>query len=128
MIFLKSPNLERAIFFCLKEILLFYVVIPAEGLEVKRLAVFSAVAKLAMIGPVDWEAENGEEIDSGWGTNHKTIPGEPQPDFLLSTGPGVRYTLDPYFSARLDWGIKLHQQAVFTGGGSMLHFNATFSY
>ncbi|HSX26572.1 MAG TPA: ShlB/FhaC/HecB family hemolysin secretion/activation protein [Chlamydiales bacterium] len=67
-------------------------------------------------------------IDSGWGTNHKTIPGEPQPDYLLSTGPGVRYTLDPYFSARLDWGIKLHQQAVFTGGGSMLHFNTTFSY
>ncbi|PIS02647.1 MAG: hypothetical protein COT85_04215 [Chlamydiae bacterium CG10_big_fil_rev_8_21_14_0_10_42_34] len=67
-------------------------------------------------------------MDFGWGVNHNLLPGEPKSDFLLGTGPGIRYNLNPYVSASLDWGIKLHQQDLFIGGGSMLYFNVLMSY
>ncbi|MDE3046454.1 MAG: hypothetical protein KGJ02_07410, partial [Verrucomicrobiota bacterium] len=67
-------------------------------------------------------------IDYGVGTNNNLLPGEPNYDYLFSTGPGIRYTLDPYISARLDWGIKLHNSAIFQGGWSMIHFSGTVSY
>ncbi len=71
-------------------------------------------------------------FDYGFGTNHGIAPGEASPIFLMSAGPGIRYTMDPYFSARLDWGWKLHTESHatqnFTGGKSMVHFSTTFSY
>ena len=43
------------------------------------------------------------DIGSVW--NHK---GEiPSPSILASIGLGLRWQLDPYFSARLDWGVPL---------------------
>ena len=67
-------------------------------------------------------------LDYGVGTNNTTLPGEPNYDYLFSIGPGVRYTLDPYIAARLDWGVKLHNAALFSGGWSMIHFSGTISY
>lgn len=67
-------------------------------------------------------------IDYGWGCNNNTIETVPTYDYLLGVGPGLRYTLDPYLSLRLDWGFKLHQQAIFTGGASEIHFNVNLSY
>jgi hemolysin activation/secretion protein len=67
-------------------------------------------------------------LDYGWGINLDPIPQNQIADFLIGIGPGVRYTLEPYLTARLDWGIRLHNKAAFAGGTSMLHFNATASY
>jgi hemolysin activation/secretion protein len=67
-------------------------------------------------------------IDYGWGSNRTSLAGEPSPEYLLGAGPGIRYTLDPYLAARLDWGIKLHKKEIFTGGDSEVHFSVTLSY
>jgi hemolysin activation/secretion protein len=67
-------------------------------------------------------------IDFGWGHDKTPVSEEPNNDYLMSIGPGLRYVLDPYISARFDWGIKLHQGSVFTGGGSMVHFSMIAGY
>lgn len=67
-------------------------------------------------------------VDFGWGRSHIPLPGEPKIDYLIGIGPGLRYAMPPYLSARLDWGIKLHQQAIFGGGESMVHFNVTAGF
>lgn len=67
-------------------------------------------------------------LDSGWGVNIDTIPGTRKVNYLMGVGPGARYTLEPYLTARLDWGIRLHNQASFPGNWSRLHFNVTASY
>ncbi len=67
-------------------------------------------------------------LDFGYGNDYTQIPGIPSKDYLAGTGPGFRYTLDPYITTRLDWGFKLHNQAFFTGGETMLHFSFIASY
>lgn len=67
-------------------------------------------------------------FDYGWGINIDTIPGEQKADFLVGTGPGVRYTFEPYLTARLDWGFRLHNKESFRGSSNMLHFNVTGSF
>ena len=67
-------------------------------------------------------------FDSGIGTNHTRFPNEPKVEYLMGAGPGLRYTLDPYLSLRLDWGVKLHQKVFFEGARSKLHFSAVVSY
>jgi hemolysin activation/secretion protein len=68
-------------------------------------------------------------IDYGYGKNHNLFEGEPLSAYLLSIGPGVRYTFDPYLAIRADYGVKLHHLAYaddFEAGE--LHFSVTASY
>ncbi|MGE0198320.1 MAG: ShlB/FhaC/HecB family hemolysin secretion/activation protein [Simkaniaceae bacterium] len=67
-------------------------------------------------------------LDYGWARYKKTIPFESKSQYLLGVGPGLRYTLEPYLTARLDWGIKLHKQARYGGGDTMVHFSVTGSF
>jgi hemolysin activation/secretion protein len=53
--------------------------------------------------------------------------GEPQWQHLMGVGPGLRYKITDYFSARLDWGFRL-DKTVFSGYGSKLHFGLMGSY
>ncbi len=62
-------------------------------------------------------------LDFGYGRDHNRIPGSPTGDYLLGAGPGLRYTLNPWLTTRLDWGVKLHREAIFTGGNTMVHFS-----
>lgn len=62
-------------------------------------------------------------IDYGYGRDHTAIPGEKKKDHLLGIGPGVRYTLDPWITARLDLGVKMHRESTFTGGSAMWYFS-----
>ena len=66
-------------------------------------------------------------LDWGYGSDHNAIPGDAKGDFLLGTGPGVRYTLNPWLTSRFDWGIKLHRKPIFTGGESMVHFSVNMN-
>lgn len=67
-------------------------------------------------------------LDYGWGIDIDTLPGEKKSNYLLGTGPGLRYTIEPYLTVRFDWGIKLHKEAGYGGGNTMIHFNITASY
>lgn len=67
-------------------------------------------------------------VDYGVGRNKYPLPGEASPSWLLSAGPGARYTIDPYVAIRVDWGWKLHKKPSYTGGGSMVQFSSTISY
>jgi len=66
-------------------------------------------------------------LDYGLGFDHKKLPGEKKNNYLLGTGPGIRYVFENHFSARLDWGIKIHRSD-FTGGWSMVHFSVIGSF
>ena len=66
--------------------------------------------------------------DYGYGRDHDGIPGIPKNEWLMGVGPGFRYTVDPYLTARVDIGWKIHNEAEFRGGGSEVHFSVVASY
>lgn len=55
-------------------------------------------------------------------------PKIPKFEYLMSTGPGFRYTINSYLSARLDWGIKLHRTPFSEGARSKFHFGFILNY
>lgn len=61
-------------------------------------------------------------VDYGYGRNHTALPGEPKSNHLLGVGPGMRYTINPWLTARLDLGFKLEKQPTFTAGNAVWHF------
>lgn len=67
-------------------------------------------------------------VDGGYGRDKVSVPFINPNEYLIGVGPGVRYSLGPYLNARVDWGIKLHQQKEFTGGSSMVYFSVVGSY
>lgn len=73
-------------------------------------------------------------LDYGYGRNQFTYanktsaPSEPKNVWLMGVGPGFRYTWDPYFTARLDWGFKLHKGPVIGTSRNAVHFSLTASY
>ncbi len=67
-------------------------------------------------------------IDYGYGGNHTPIIGEEKHDYLMGMGPAVRYLIDPWITARLDLGFKIHNEPQFTGGKAMWHFSFIGSY
>jgi hemolysin activation/secretion protein len=89
-----------------------------------KLPMFSAIRKLKMRDTIYFLLFS----DTGYGSNHNLLPGEPNSDYLSSAGLGIRYAYHPYVNAGLDWGIKLHQGGLFIGGGSMVNFNMNVSY
>lgn len=66
-------------------------------------------------------------LDYGLAANHHAVPGEPSFAYLLGAGPGLRYSLGHYLTARIDWGIKIHRDH-FPGGWSMVHFSMVGSF
>ncbi len=67
-------------------------------------------------------------VDYATGSNHKTIPDEKEFTFLLGAGPGLRYTINPYLSLRVDWGFKLHKTHFDDPKLSKVHFGFILSY
>lgn len=67
-------------------------------------------------------------LDYGWGIDHDAIPTIPKAQWLMGVGPGLRYTIEPYLTARLDWGVKLHKKSIYGGGNTMVHFSVVASY
>lgn len=66
-------------------------------------------------------------VDYGWGTDHTAeIPGF-KTNYLLGTGPGIRYVYDTYLTMRFDVGAKLHKKH-FNGGLAMIHFSVIGSF
>lgn len=72
-------------------------------------------------------------FDYGYGANHQgNVAGESETKptvWLASAGPGVRWYFGEYISARLDWGIRIHQNAQLIGSGwQQPHFSFIASY
>lgn len=67
-------------------------------------------------------------LDGGLGYDLTKVPSFRWFDTLLGVGPGIRLGYSPYFTARFDWGFKLHQQSNFTGGSSEIYFNLAGMY
>jgi hemolysin activation/secretion protein len=66
-------------------------------------------------------------FDLGTGNNHHKTPANPKSATLIGVGPGLRYDLHQWLTARFDWGIqllkapqneKLHQRVHFSVIGS----------
>lgn len=49
-------------------------------------------------------------------------------EWFMGAGPGWRYTINRYFSARVDWGIKLHHSIFSDGSRSRWHAGFVLSY
>ncbi len=67
-------------------------------------------------------------VDYAVGGNHKTFHDEKHSTFLLGAGPGLRYTINPYLSVRVDWGFKLHKTQFDDPDMSKVHFGFILSY
>lgn len=67
-------------------------------------------------------------LDYGIGRNHKPLPEDKKPEFLLGVGPGIRYMINPYLSVRVDWGFKLHKTNFDDPGLSKVNFGFIASY
>lgn len=67
-------------------------------------------------------------FDGGVGADHQKSSGERKFKGLASVGPGVRYTLSRYLSARFDYGVQLWHRGFFNPTSSRCHFAAMLSY
>ncbi|MBN2480060.1 MAG: hypothetical protein JXA94_07515 [Parachlamydiales bacterium] len=67
-------------------------------------------------------------FDYGLASVYKKLPLEDKTRYLIGFGPGLRYALSPYLSARLDWGFKGKHNPEYSGGNSILHFSVNIGY
>ena len=58
---------------------------------------------------------------------NKTAPMQEKTEYLMSIGPGLRYTVIPYLSFRADWGFQLHDLHL-GDPNQRLHFALTVGY
>ena len=67
-------------------------------------------------------------FDYGLASIYETLLFEEKNRHLIGYGPALRYEINPYFIARLDWGIKGVQDPEYGKNDSLLHFSVNFSY
>jgi hemolysin activation/secretion protein len=68
-------------------------------------------------------------FDYGIAINHKTPLDDPTSEFLMSIGPGVRYSIGTFVFVRFDWGYQLHHlPPEIEARHSKYHFSAIMSY
>lgn len=67
-------------------------------------------------------------VDYGFGVNNAHWFAEEKSEHLLGVGPGFRYALNRYFSARFDLGFKLHKTRFGDGHLCKVHVGALLSY
>jgi len=69
-------------------------------------------------------------FDLAWGNVHKEELGESKEETLMSIGPGVRYTIGPYFMVKADYGFQLKDldSAGLDSPSRRLHFSALIGF
>lgn len=67
-------------------------------------------------------------FDCGFGANHKTAPQESSCVNLGSIGPGIKYQIDRWFSARFDYGFQLWHNGFKNPTDSRYNFGLMMSY
>lgn len=88
--------------------------------------------KLSFLAFLDYGLSNNWHIRPPKIARVKTLPNT---QYLLGIGPGLRYTINPYFQLRCDYGFKLHHLASNTpflrklhSGFGQLHIGALASF
>lgn len=66
--------------------------------------------------------------DYGIANNRSPGTGEPKAAYLSAVGAGLRYSLAPYLSLRLDYGYRLIEAPGTNGRGGRLHLGLTAAY
>lgn len=66
-------------------------------------------------------------FDYGLAAIHKGSKGQQMSQYLYSVGPGLRYQVRSYLTARVDWGFQLHQIAPKTPS-QKVHFQLVGSF
>ncbi len=66
-------------------------------------------------------------FDYGLASVKRTAPGQKKSEYLVSLGPGVRYSIGPFLTLRADWGFQLHH-ITFNEPDHRLHFALTIGY
>jgi len=66
-------------------------------------------------------------FDYGAAYVHQTFTGQKASQYLYSVGPGLRYQMQTYLTARVDWGFQLHHVTPDTPH-QRLHFQLIGSY
>ncbi|NGX33873.1 MAG: hypothetical protein K1060chlam1_00215 [Candidatus Anoxychlamydiales bacterium] len=67
-------------------------------------------------------------FDYGQSSIYETLLFEEKNRSIFGYGPAIRYEINPYFTARLDWGIKGIKDPEYGNNDSLLHFSVNFSY
>ncbi|MCB1106659.1 MAG: ShlB/FhaC/HecB family hemolysin secretion/activation protein [Chlamydiia bacterium] len=67
-------------------------------------------------------------VDWGFGRNYDTVSLTNNSNHLIGIGPGARYVIDPYLTARLDVGFQMHSLRFFDPFHYRAHFNFVLSY
>jgi hemolysin activation/secretion protein len=67
-------------------------------------------------------------FDYGLGGNHQPAPAEAHFRNLASVGPGIRYQIDRYFTARFDYGFQLWHTGFDNPTKSRYNFGMILSY
>lgn len=65
--------------------------------------------------------------DYGYAETNHPLPGAAKHQTISSIGPGLRYSINPYLSVRMDYGFQL-QQGTATRHASRLHLGVIASY
>jgi len=101
-----------------------------------RSPTFSLLSQFNVCNPCDEMLFLGF-FDYGWGRVYNALPDIPfalldnnpkKSDYLMSVGVGWRYFINRYFSARLDWGVKLHNSVYSDKSRSKFHGGVVLSY
>lgn len=67
-------------------------------------------------------------FDYGYGYDLKILPTEENPNYLVSVGPGIRYTIIPYLVLRADYGFQLHHTQFNTHKVGKFNLGAALSF
>jgi len=66
-------------------------------------------------------------FDYGLAGVKQPISGQNKTEYLMSAGPGIRYSIVPYLTFRSDWGFQLHHLNL-SGPNQRLHFALILGY
>jgi hemolysin activation/secretion protein len=67
-------------------------------------------------------------VDYGYGINDARGLAHDKKHWLLGVGPGLRYVINPYFTARFDLGFRCHKTQFNDGPWAKAHFGLLASY
>jgi hemolysin activation/secretion protein len=84
----------------------------------------------ALIGSKAWNDHAQALVfwDYGCVSNHSLLGGEDPNVLMSSVGPGLRYEITPYLSARFDYGFQLYRTDIAHRGTSRAHLGVVIAY
>lgn len=67
-------------------------------------------------------------LDYGFVKRHKDVEGADNTQYIISVGPGLEYTIDPYLKIALYYGVRLKSTEFSSAPGGRLNFSIVGSF